>query len=236
VQPHGRDALMIATAHRRVEVVAVLLSKGAPTDQQDVHGWTAFHYACSSGSVETAAMLLRAGCGAEATERQGRTGRMLAAEQGFEDVVRLVDGHLGRSLGRLRQDQAARRLTGSPPRLADAPNKHLHAATRPAASERGVEPGGARSPSRSDAIASTDSAMARHRQRHQLWDSQSPAPRSRRASQEVAQLDSEARRRGPPVASAASSPDRARPPDGDSTFSRTVWRLYGGAKGLVVWY
>ena len=22
----------------------------------------------------------------------------------------------------------------------------------------------------------------------------------------------------------------------DSTFSRTVWRLYGGAKGLVVWY
>ena len=100
MQPHGRDALMIATAHRRVEVVAVLLSKGAPTDQQDVHGWTAFHYACSSGSVETAAMLLRAGCGAEATERQGRTGRMLAAEQGFEDVVRLVDGHLGRSLGR----------------------------------------------------------------------------------------------------------------------------------------
>jgi hypothetical protein len=22
----------------------------------------------------------------------------------------------------------------------------------------------------------------------------------------------------------------------DSTFSRKVWRLYGGAKGLVVWY
>jgi hypothetical protein len=22
----------------------------------------------------------------------------------------------------------------------------------------------------------------------------------------------------------------------DLTFSRTVWRLYGGAKGLVVWY
>ena len=22
----------------------------------------------------------------------------------------------------------------------------------------------------------------------------------------------------------------------DSTFSRTVWRLYGGAKGLVMWY
>ena len=22
----------------------------------------------------------------------------------------------------------------------------------------------------------------------------------------------------------------------ESTFSRTVWRLYGGAKGLVVWY
>jgi hypothetical protein len=22
----------------------------------------------------------------------------------------------------------------------------------------------------------------------------------------------------------------------DSTFSRAVWRLYGGAKGLVVWY
>jgi hypothetical protein len=31
---------------------------------------------------------------------------------------------------------------------------------------------------------------------------------------------------------------RARGPDGtyDSTFSRTVWRLYGGAKGLVMWY
>ena len=22
----------------------------------------------------------------------------------------------------------------------------------------------------------------------------------------------------------------------DSTFSRTVWRLYGGAKGLAMWY
>ena len=22
----------------------------------------------------------------------------------------------------------------------------------------------------------------------------------------------------------------------DSTFSRTVWRLYGGAKGLMMWY
>ena len=34
-----------------------------------------------------------------AEERTGRTGRMLAAEQGFTELVSLVDGHLGRSLG-----------------------------------------------------------------------------------------------------------------------------------------
>ena len=36
----------------------------------------------------------------------------------------------------------------------------------------------------------------------------------------------------------ASSAFRVAPPlpIHDSTFSRTVWRLYGGAKGLVVWY
>jgi hypothetical protein len=34
----------------------------------------------------------------------------------------------------------------------------------------------------------------------------------------------------------AAAPVRPPPVIYDSTFSRTVWRLYGGAKGLVVWY
>ena len=97
VPPHSRTALIIAAAHRKVLQMTLLLGAGADTERTDIHGWTAFHYACSSGSVEATETLLRAGCNPDAKEKNGRTGAALAIEQGFSDIVGLVENHAGPS-------------------------------------------------------------------------------------------------------------------------------------------
>eukprot|EP01043_Picozoa_sp_COSAG02_P066532 COSAG02_NODE_10388_length_1951_cov_38.191685_1_plen_385_part_10 len=94
--PHRRTALIIAAAHRRVPHMGVLLDAGADTECSDIHGWTAFHYACSSGCMEATEMLLRAGCNTEATEKNGRSGIALAKEQGLEDIISVLEQHSSR--------------------------------------------------------------------------------------------------------------------------------------------
>ena len=73
--------------------MGVLLEAGADTECADIHGWTAFHYACSSGCMEATETLLRAGCNTEAIEKNGRSGIALAREQGLEDIVSVLEHH-----------------------------------------------------------------------------------------------------------------------------------------------
>eukprot|EP01052_Picozoa_sp_SAG31_P032495 SAG31_NODE_3571_length_4115_cov_3.648904_1_plen_1189_part_10 len=170
--PHGRDALMIATAHRRVDNVEALLDAGARVDRADVHGWTAFHYACSSGSSEVVNRLLKAGCAVDAKERTGRTGRMLAAEQGFTDVVSLIDGYLGQSLGRQRAELHVRRMVGNTGQpvgsaVVHQSKRNLHREWR---SQVIVSPGRAQHAGSDQVLGDRSTAAERHRQRHERWD------------------------------------------------------------------
>ena len=91
--PHSRTALIIAAAHRKVPNMGLLLRAGADTERADIHGWTAFHYACSSGDLAATEVLLRAGCDVSKQEKNGRTGAALAMEQGMEEIVSVVENH-----------------------------------------------------------------------------------------------------------------------------------------------
>ena len=122
--PHRRTALIIAAAHQRVPQMGVLLKAGADTECTDIHGWTAFHYACSSGCVEAAETLLRAGCNADATEKNGRSGMALAREQGLSDLVSVLEHHSIRRVGAMggatAVDPVRRSTLGSQPVLQQA--------------------------------------------------------------------------------------------------------------------
>ena len=141
--PHRRTALIIAAAHRRVPQMGMLLTAGADTECTDIHGWTAFHYACSSGSVEATETLLRAGCNADATEKNGRSGIALAREQGLADIVSVLEHHstrrVGATEGTTAADPVRRSTLGSQPVLqqAESPQRlRQHQHQREAASRQ----------------------------------------------------------------------------------------------------
>jgi|EP01047_Picozoa_sp_COSAG01_P030732 hypothetical protein len=75
--PHPVPAAAVgrACAHRLTWGAPGRPRCGAKTECTDIHGWTAFHYACASGEVATTALLLRAGCDPAVREGKGRTGR-----------------------------------------------------------------------------------------------------------------------------------------------------------------
>lgn len=84
----GDSALMTAAARNKPLMVDLLLKHGAV---QRGHGqWTAMHYAAASGSVESLALLLKAGGLIDALAPNDSTPLMMAARQGKENAARFL--------------------------------------------------------------------------------------------------------------------------------------------------
>lgn len=83
----GETALMYAALHGRLDVVKLLVSKGAAVNQQ---GWTPLHYAASSGQTQVIEYLLGQNAYIDAASENGTTPLMLAARQKQVSAVQLL--------------------------------------------------------------------------------------------------------------------------------------------------
>jgi hypothetical protein len=82
-------ALAAAAAHGQLEVLRLLLVRGAAVDAvEPVYGWTAFHNACVQNEAECVEELARAGCDVGIKEKNGFTGRELAEVRGCKEAAR----------------------------------------------------------------------------------------------------------------------------------------------------
>jgi ankyrin repeat protein len=81
-------ALILAAIKGHVAVVRELAARGADLDAVDPKfGGTAFHLACDRNQPECAAVLVELGCDTAIKERNGRTGKQVAEQQGHAAVL-----------------------------------------------------------------------------------------------------------------------------------------------------
>jgi ankyrin repeat protein len=101
----GSTPLMFAAATGHLQMLRLLLARGAPVDTvRPAGGSTAFHHACYNNQAECAEALARAGCDVGLKATDGRPGRELAERQGHAAVVARLRAVVGEQL---RAAQAA---------------------------------------------------------------------------------------------------------------------------------
>lgn len=101
----GETPLMMAALRARVDVMKVLIGRGAQVNRP---GWTPLHYAASSPSAAPVQLLLERGAEVDARAPNGNTPLMLAARYGSEEsVALLLKKGADRSLRNDRQLDAA---------------------------------------------------------------------------------------------------------------------------------
>jgi len=88
----GATPLMTAAQSASVDKVRLLLDRGADVNARDGRGFTALHRAAELGRLEILRLLLDRGASPD-VEVGGQTPRTLAAANGKEDVVAVLDGH-----------------------------------------------------------------------------------------------------------------------------------------------
>ncbi|RKK61956.1 hypothetical protein BFJ69_g17066 [Fusarium oxysporum] len=84
----GRSPLGVACANGCIDVVDVLLKKGADFTVTNRNGWTPLHAASYNGHEHVVDLLLDRGCSADFRDKEGRTPLSCAAEKGHEPIVR----------------------------------------------------------------------------------------------------------------------------------------------------
>lgn len=89
----GWTPLVWASEHRRVDIVRLLLSKGADPNLRDGEENTALHWSAFSGNVEISWMYLQHGCDVNAVNEHGDTPLHIAARQDNADVAVLLMNH-----------------------------------------------------------------------------------------------------------------------------------------------
>jgi ankyrin repeat protein len=86
---NGETPLMVAAANEQLEVLRLLLARGAAVDAVSAaYGATAFHYSCYSNQPKYAEALARAGCDVRLKDSNGKTGQELAESRGSKEVAR----------------------------------------------------------------------------------------------------------------------------------------------------
>ena len=120
--PNGDTALMVAAYKGDRDTVAALLAKGAEPNRP---GWTALHYAATSGNIEIVRMLLEKSAYIDAESPNRTTPLMMAAGAGHTAVVKLLveegaDQSVKNEQGRTARDFAAKFADVKPP--AEIPN------------------------------------------------------------------------------------------------------------------
>jgi hypothetical protein len=84
----GRSPLGVACANGCIDVVYVLLKKGADLTVTNRNGWTPLHAASYNRHGDIVDLLLDRGCSADLRDKDGRTPLSSAAEKGHESIVR----------------------------------------------------------------------------------------------------------------------------------------------------
>lgn len=98
---NGRTPLMVASAAGRLEVVKVLLKKGANPQACGFRLMTPIHEACSNGQVEVAKCLIDLRAELNSVSSDGLTPLMCAAAWGYTNVVQLL---LNKGANKLMKD------------------------------------------------------------------------------------------------------------------------------------
>jgi len=83
-------ALIIAAGKGRLEVVNLLLTRGADVNLSNRNGWTPLMAAVSSGNRVIASHLLEKGADPNSKHTYGWTPLKLASQKGKEDMVKLL--------------------------------------------------------------------------------------------------------------------------------------------------
>lgn len=84
----GENALMLAALQGRLDVVKILVEEREA--ELNKTGWTALHYAASTGQRETVKYLLDHGAEIDALSPNGTTPLMMAVRGGYVDTVKLL--------------------------------------------------------------------------------------------------------------------------------------------------
>ena len=91
----GATALHIASKNNHLDIVKMLLARGASLKASDEEGWTALHHACGDGSSEVVRWLVEKRASVYATTVAGATPLHLASQNGDVGTVAclLIQGH-----------------------------------------------------------------------------------------------------------------------------------------------
>ena len=88
---NGVRMLQLAIEVENLEVVRLLLERGAAVDVPDMRGWTALHSAAWSGNIETVLLVLQKTDNKEPKDQQGWTPLDLAAFYKHHGITKLLD-------------------------------------------------------------------------------------------------------------------------------------------------
>lgn len=97
--PNGETALHYAVRAGKIDVVRVLINRGANleimghADELNESGGNCFMEACRWGEVEIAQLLIAAGCNLEAKDTHGGSAFLWACQEGHLSTVELVFRH-----------------------------------------------------------------------------------------------------------------------------------------------
>lgn len=116
VEIRQKTSLHLAVAHKRTDIVEMLLQHHANVNVMSDGGWTPLHTACEIGCEDVVRMLLSAGADTNAKLLNGMSPLHIAAEGGHAEVVMLL-------LGRKEVKRAARDVFGFTPFLRAAQRK-----------------------------------------------------------------------------------------------------------------
>ena len=82
--------LHFAATNGDVELVSLLLDRGAEINAATQDGWTALHFACLRGNEGLVQLLLDRGADVSMTTRSGMSALSIATSEGDRDIVELL--------------------------------------------------------------------------------------------------------------------------------------------------
>jgi ankyrin repeat protein len=84
---YDENALMFAAINNKLEIAKILISKGSSVNKT---GWTALHYAASSGHIEMLRLLLNQSAYIDAASPNGTTPLMMASKYGNDKSAKFL--------------------------------------------------------------------------------------------------------------------------------------------------